>query len=222
VSDRIEVQTIEMGGFRAALVGYVDNYGWDNGLAYLRMVGTHNAVRAIWAGLVGDNKRQRKAKTNWEVKIGSSHVQVGAVKYHTVSAVLPSGQLDLVMLHPFCTVANASSTVVFIADAEAEGPPPGWFERLNAACKLPLLPGWAELLWERGQNTVSTVVPRQIRDHFDRTKDEWVMKTELREEHRLLIRKLDSKGNVQGYHVDVSEDAEPFWLAVIKGILGEK
>lgn len=220
VSDKI--RTIKAGGFTAALLGYVEGAFYDDGLAYLRIVGSHNAVRAIWAKLSENfsNRRKRGAQHAWEVKIGGHHVKTGAVKYHSIQTKLPCGQLDLVMLHPSTTVTCTGPSLVFVVDADHQGPPPGWFARLNSALKLPLKEEWASLLWEKGQEAVTATLSRQVNDHYDDSQRKWVMRTEVYEDSHTLINELSSQGSVQGYSVDASESAEPYWLAVIRGILG--
>ncbi len=53
----VTTQRIKYEGFTAYILGYAKT---DEGFVYLRMVGPHNAVKAIWATLVGAQKTQKE------------------------------------------------------------------------------------------------------------------------------------------------------------------
>jgi hypothetical protein len=149
------VNHIKFEGFQAILLGYAKT---DDGFVYLRMLGAHNAVKAIWACLVGSPQSEAK---NWAaIQVGS---QTGikpqkGVHYKTISARLPHGLLDLAMLHPQATTADVdddeAAPLYFVLGQGQAGPPAGFFERLNRRLHLPLLPGWEAWLWRDGLDGV--------------------------------------------------------------------
>lgn len=138
--------TVSVKGFHAAVLGYA----YDSGLIYLRFVGVHNAVRAIWAHLVSD----RAQSGQWlDVRVGKSSglsLHKG-VRYRVLQTPLPDGLLDMAFLHPRLTTADDGEedpeSIYFVLLKGQAGPPPGLFERLNRHLSLPLLPEWAGWLW---------------------------------------------------------------------------
>lgn len=138
-------------GFRAIVLGYAKT---DSGFVYLRMAGEHNAVKAIWACLVGSRESQQKKWAEIQVGPYSGILPIEGIQYRTIQASLPHGCLDLAMLHPAMTAADVAghdeSPLYFIKSTDQSGPPPAFFERLSNRLHLPLLPEWADWLWADG------------------------------------------------------------------------
>jgi hypothetical protein len=149
------VDYIKFEGFRAILLGYA---GTDDGFVYLRMLGAHNAVKAIWACLVGSPKSQAEKWAAMRVGDERGIKPQKGVKYRTVSARLPHGLLDLAMLHPQATTADVDDDgevpLYFVLSKGKAGSPAGFFERLNRRLHLPLLPEWETWLWRDGLNGI--------------------------------------------------------------------
>ncbi len=158
----VTTQKIKHEGFTAYILGYAKT---DEGFVYLRMVGPHNAVKAIWATLVGAQKTQKEKWQRIQVGPSTGIAPVKGVRYQTFQATLKGGYLDLAMVHPNATIQpdeTGPSILYFIQPKGVDGPPPGFFERLNSHLPLPLLPDWEDWLWHdalNGPNGWQTIFP---------------------------------------------------------------
>ncbi len=182
-------------GFSAACLGFIG----DDHLVYLHLLGPTATVRAIWAAL-SEKRRGR----SYEVKIDDHsypRLEKG-VRYRTFTSRVED-LLDMVMVHPRAAGISVEPPVYLLAPAGHQGPPAGFFARLNRAVSIPFKAEWAEKLWERG---LAGVEEERNYSYSDRTYTH----------HGDLVRKLSSQGDVQGY---VLQQQPSWWLGVVQEIL---
>lgn len=150
------LHTITFGALSAILLDFVDH---GDGFLYLRLAGAEPTVNAIWAKLSAKDGRGKKWNSPVQIQIpGQSYPKwVAAQKgttYRTLRTRLPSGLIDLALLHPALTVAEDSERGFYLLTYE-DGAPSGFFERLNRTLSIPLDPAWADWLWDKGQQPQS-------------------------------------------------------------------
>src|SRR5687767_10875072 len=113
------------------LLDFVDH---EEDFLYLRMAGAETTVNAIWAYLSAKEGRGKKWGSQVRIPLaGRSPQYVAAAKhitYRTLRTRLPSGMVDLTLIHPLLTVAEDNPRGFYLLSYE-EGRPPGFFERLN-------------------------------------------------------------------------------------------
>ena len=151
--------TIEFGRLSAILVDFIDH---TDGLLFLRLVGPEPTINAIWARLSAREYRGQKWKTGVIIPIpGRSYPErVGLAKqitYRTLRQRLPSGMIDLAMVHPSLTVSEDKPEGFYLLTYES-GRPTGFYDRLNACLTIPLKPDWAAWLWTQGQRPFTRFV----------------------------------------------------------------
>ncbi len=159
------IYTIAFKKLSAMMLDFVDH---NDELLYLRMVGIEPTVNAIWAKLSAKESRGKKWGSDVSIPIdGQSSPQYvtaqKSVTYRTVRTRLPSGMVDLALIHPCLTVAEDNRRGFYSLTYD-DGVPSGFFDRLNRCLAIPLQPAWTAWLWEQGQQPYSrfTIEPGQL------------------------------------------------------------
>lgn len=201
----------------AILLDFVDS---SDGFLYLRLVGAESTVNAIWARLSAKEGRGKKWTSAVQIPItGQSYPKrVAACKgvtYRTLRARLPSGMVDLAMIHPLLTVAEDSERGFYLVTYD-QGCPPAFFARLNQCLSIPLKPDWAAWLWRCGQQSQAFWSLKKRTRYEDHRP---VEVEELVEETALPITRLDSLGQVACYTVKCDGDYKAAWLQIIRAQL---
>ncbi|HAL61322.1 MAG TPA: hypothetical protein DCP08_02820 [Chloroflexi bacterium] len=132
-------------GLEAHCLGYVlDNRSYGQ-LIYLSLVGFRTAVRGIWAALMGNR---------W-LEVDGRSIHRAAVKYQRITTRLPEQGLDhLVLIHPQATLKFIEPGKPFYVLSDTQEPPLARFlAMLDKTTRVPLLPQWANTLWESGIET---------------------------------------------------------------------
>ena len=208
------IGTIQFNELSAMLLDFVDS---GDGFLYLRMVGAETAVGAIWARLSARESRGKKWGSAVSIPVaGRSYPEYVAgqkhINYRTLRSRLPSGMVDLALIHPVLTVAEDNEWGFYLLSYEA-GMPPGFFDRLNKSLSIPLKPAWAEWLWELGQQSQAflTTETRKVRED-----GEYVDQEVLTETTQLPIQRLQSLGQIQAYSIRCEGRYRETWLQIIR------
>ncbi len=116
----------------------------DETLVYLEMVGAKQSVKANWAALVGGGK------VHW---IGRKRIRLDGMKEHVkIQATLPCGWANHILIHKQASLKEMNPEQPFyLLDDGTQPIPPLFYPMLNKCLALPLLPAWAEYLWENGR-----------------------------------------------------------------------
>lgn len=210
-------------GIQAILTGLVTSD--DSDVLYLRMVGYEVAVNAIWAKLVaydsrgkawGSRVRVQTPQNKYSESFGIACAK--HVTYRTVQTRLPSGQVDLALLHPSLTVSEDSPESFYTL---IHGPdiPSGFFDRLNRQLQIAILPEWEAWLWEQGQKPQSF--------EAEGSKQEWEKETHKYTDKPIVksvtvtpIDQLKSHGTVKCYRVYCGGLYEIAWWQIIRKQIG--
>jgi hypothetical protein len=113
-------------------------------LVFLSIFGNRNAVKAVWASLVGAKKRHHD-----NVCVGEHFVRrADDATYATIQAPLGEGLLHLVLLHTSAT----QQASMFEESFFQLGPnaPEHFFPRMTQLCSVPLKSEWREQVWTIG------------------------------------------------------------------------
>jgi hypothetical protein len=112
-------------------------------IVYLEMVGPKGAVRANWAALAGK-------KANW---VGAQRLYLDGMKNHIrLDGRLPCGWHQLALIHRQASLQEANPDEPFyLLDDGRQAIPPLFYPLLNRCLALPLLPAWADYLWQQGR-----------------------------------------------------------------------
>lgn len=211
------IHTLQFNLLSALALDFVDH---NDGFLYLRMAGPEATVNAIWAHLSARETRGQKWSGAVQIPItGRSYPEYVAaqkrVTYRTLRRRLPSGMVDLAMVHPLLTVAEDTERGFYLLTYESDLPP-GFFERLNKTLAIPLKPAWAAWLWEQGQQSQSrlTLVTKKGREGGQE-----VEKSELVETTETPITRLKSLGSVACYRVQGDGRYKDAWLQIIRAQL---
>ncbi|WP_420640484.1 hypothetical protein [Candidatus Leptofilum sp.] len=118
--------------------------GVDETLVYLEMVGAKQSVKANWAALVGGGK------VHW---LGRKRIRLDGMKEHVkIQATLPCGWANHILIHKQASLKEMNPEQPFyLLDDGTQPIPPLFYPMLNKCLALPLLPAWAEYLWENGR-----------------------------------------------------------------------
>lgn len=208
---------IEFGNLSAMLLDFVDH---TDGFLYLRLAGAEPVVNAIWAKLSAREGRGKKWGSEVAIPIpGRSYPQYvtaqKSVTYRTLRTRLPSGLIDLALVHPQLTVAEDRPKGFYLLTYEA-GLPTDFFGRLNKSLSIPLKPEWATWLWKLGQQAHSRLT-LSTRSVWEQGQE--VEKTELIETTETPISRLDSLGTVACYRVQCGGRYKDAWLHLIRARL---
>ena len=116
----------------------------DGTLVYLEMVGAKQSVKANWAALVGGGK------VHW---LGRKRIRLDGMKEHVkIQATLPCGWANHILIHKQASLKEMNPEQPFyLLDDGTQPIPPLFYPMLNKCLALPLLPAWAEYLWENGR-----------------------------------------------------------------------
>ncbi len=130
----------------------------NEGVRFLRYVGDETVVNAIWARLVSKETREKAYTSGVTLSLpGQQYPENIALEkwtYKTLRTRLPSGLVDLALIHPMLTVSEDNEAGFYIL-TYSDGVPSGFIERLNRSLALPLQPEWAPWLLTAGQKAVS-------------------------------------------------------------------
>jgi hypothetical protein len=208
------IYTITFHELSAMLLDFVDH---GDGFLYLRLAGAETAVNAIWARLAAKEGRGKKWGSPVTIPLaGQAYPQYVAaqkrVTYRTLRARLPSGLVDLALVHPCLTVAEDNQQGFYLLSYE-DGTPSGFFERLNRSLSLPLKPAWADWLWAGGQQAQSFPILETRRVLVD---GQPVEKPELVQAHETPISRMDSLGEVVCYTILCHGRYQQAWLHLIR------
>ena len=206
-------ERIEFDSIQAMLLDFVDQ---GDGFLYLRMVGEEPSVNAIWARLSARETRTKKYSSHVTIptsdQTGTVYVAAQKARYKTLRTRLPSGLIDLMMVHPRLTVAEDSYKGFYLLTYDT-GTPVHFFDRLNRTLSIPLQPDWADWLWTVGQQeqSFSTIIKRTVKEGGIE-----VEKSLFEEVARLPIKPLDRMGSAQVYSVRTAEYYRDAWLQIIR------
>jgi hypothetical protein len=212
------INTINFNDLSAMLLDFVDG---SDGFLYLRMVGPETTVGAIWAKLSARDGRGQKWGSEVRIPRPGRHYPdyVAAQKhitYRTLRTRLPSGMVDLALIHPALTVAEDNQRGFHLL-TYAEGLPPGFFERLNQTLSISLKPEWSTWLWAQGQQTQAFPVI-EIKSEYE--GGQYVDKAYLTETTQTPISRLTSLGQAACYTVQCQGRYKQAWLQIIRQQLG--
>jgi hypothetical protein len=213
---RQDVLTIHFQKLSAILVDLVDSSYTEGGFLYLRMVGEEPTINAIWSRLSAREYREKKYQTEVTVEIpGQAYpdrVAAQKVVYKTLRARLPSGLVDLAMLHPRLTVSEDNEQGFFLLTYET-GTPTGFFARLNRCLSIPLKEEWADWLWREGQqqHTWLTIEGKEVRSGGQTSEQEQLVQTA-----QTPIYRYEGQGRVACYRVRTQGLHKEAWLKIIR------
>ncbi|MFQ5401547.1 MAG: hypothetical protein ACE5E7_18355 [Anaerolineae bacterium] len=124
----------------------IDNV--DDTLVYLEMVGAKQSVKANWAALVGGGGGN--SRVHW---LDRKRIRLDGMKEHVkIQATLPCGWADHILIHKQASLKEMNPEQPFYLLDDGTRPiPPLFYAMLNKCLALPLLPEWAEYLWENGR-----------------------------------------------------------------------
>lgn len=211
------IHTLEFNQLSTMLLDFVDG---DEGFLYLRLAGAETAVNAIWAYLSARESRGKKWGSQVRIPMaGRSPQYVSAAKqmtYRTLRTRLPSGMVDLAMMHPRLTVSEDKPVGFYLVTYEP-GLPPNFYDRLNACLTIPLKPDWATWLWIQGQKPVtqSVINSSEPDENGAEVEDNPPAETTV-----TPIIQLSSLGTVVCYQVKTGERYKAAWLSVIRDQFG--
>jgi hypothetical protein len=182
---------IEHAGATALLTAHAEPY-------FFQLAGALTALEAIWAYLSSKDVR-RSGYTGVGIRLEAE------AAYRKFLTPLPGTALhELVLVHPAGLKDWPGED--FLLLSRGEGIPAGFFRRLRRALKLPVLPEWREVLWERGQEEADYKVEDRFgREHARRDAP---------------VERLAAQG-VQAWKVKTGA-LEPVWLEIIREMLQEE
>ena len=209
------IYTIEFGKLRAMLLDFVSES--RDGCYFLRMVGDEPTVNAIWARLSSRETRGKAWSSGVQIQIpGRTYPEYvaleKAVTYKTVRSRLPSGMIDLALIHPLLTLAEDDEFGFYVL-SYAEDVPVGFFDRLNRTLAIPLQAEWTPWLWTLGQQPVNRWL---LESKVVRTGGEAQEQIHLVEKTFLPITEIKSLGNVRCSLVRTEGDYQNSWLEIIR------
>jgi hypothetical protein len=212
------IHTIQFGLLSAILLDFVDS---RDGFLYLRIVGPETTVNAIWARLAAKEHRGQKWGSEVTIPVtGRSYPEYVAqqkhVTYRTLRSRLPSGMIDLALVHPLLTVAEDSPQGLYLLTYDHDVPA-GFFERLNKSLSIPLQPEWESWLWQSGQQPQSFLI---LETKKVMEEGQYVEKPHLTEATQIPISRLSSLGTVACYCVRCNGRYRDAWLRIIRQQLG--
>lgn len=193
-----------------------------DGFLFFRIAGPETTVNAVQAYLSRHDPKRHKHDSKvlvWPAwgKRDPAHVMTEkGWRYRTIRKRLPSGAVDLAMIHPRLTLAEDKKDSFLLLTYDS-GVPVNFFSRLNRILPIPLRPEWASWLWEIGQqsHTWRTLIKRQVYQDGD-----YVLKDELVEETRTPITEFESLGKARCYEVLGGGLYEECWLQIVRKHLG--
>ncbi|MCG3209302.1 MAG: hypothetical protein FOGNACKC_02923 [Anaerolineae bacterium] len=205
---------IRFGRLAAMLVDFVDQ---PDGFFYLRLAGPEPTVNAVWAYLAGRDRRRHKWQSEVTIpRSGQAYplrvLAETGVTYRRLRTALPSGLIDLALIHPRLTVAEDSEWGFHLLSYD-EGCPPAFFARLNQCLSIPIQAAWTDWLWRCGQQPQATW-SLKTRTRYDGRQP--VEVEELVEDSVQPIRRLDSLGQVACYAVECHDEHKAAWLQIIR------
>jgi hypothetical protein len=210
--------TIQFDTLSAMLLDFVDGPG--EGFLYLRIAGAEPTVNAIWARLMAKETRGKKWGSSIQIPIpGRSYPEyVAADKavYKTLRSRLPSGLVDLALIHPCLTVSDDTEQGFFLLTYEA-GPPVSFFPRLNKTLSIPLQPEWAEWLWVEGQKLQAWMT---VETYEEQQGGQAVEGQRLVQTSQTPIHRYDSRGRSGCYRIGTGGLYKAAWLQIIREQLG--
>jgi hypothetical protein len=210
--------TIQFNELNAILLDYTGGTYSDGGFLYLRMVGDEPTVNAIWSRLSAREYREKKYESQVQVAIPGRTEYVAAQKvvYKTLRSRLPTGLVDLVMIHPCLTISEDSEAGFFLLTYES-GMPDGFFARLNRCLSIPLKEEWATWLWAEGQKAQTWLAIETKEEYED---GQPVERQNLVQTSQTPISKHESRGRVACYRVRTRGPYKAAWLQIIREQLG--
>ncbi len=113
----------------------------------IRMVGPAEAVKANWAMLVSGYSKQ-------SVTLNGSFITTkGAIHFHTLKTILPSGLVDWCLIHHQAAPQTVKPDRPFYVFTESVTERPAqFFAILDAGLNVPLLSAWQDFLWHAGRH----------------------------------------------------------------------
>jgi hypothetical protein len=137
------VGSVSFGGLRAYCLGYAIDTDSDDHAIYLSLVGYRTATRGVWAALLEHHA----------LEIAGQLFRRAEGAYLHRSVQLPESNLEhMLLLHHQAAVSHLEPNQPFylLNDSE-ELPYARFFAMLNQAVAAPMLPAWAEWLWQEGK-----------------------------------------------------------------------
>ncbi len=137
------VGSVSFGGLRAYCFGYAIDTDADDHVIYLSLVGYRTAVRGVWAALLEHHA----------LEIAGQLFRRAEGAYLHKSVLLPESNLEhMLLLHHQAAVAQVEPNQPFYLLNDTAGAPYArFFAMLNRAVAAPMLPAWAEWLWQEGK-----------------------------------------------------------------------
>lgn len=199
-----------------AVLDFVPN---DDGFYFLRMVGFETVVNAFWARLSASDSRGNSYTSGVNILGDVYERGVSAakgVRYRTIRVRMPSGMVDLAMIHPLLTVAEDSPVGFYLLSYD-EGIPRGFFHRLNRSLAVPLLPEWKPWLWEAGQKSQSF---QSLKKDYTWSGGEKVETDVITRSDQVPIQAVSGLGDARCYRVACNGKYQEAWLKIIRDQLG--
>lgn len=151
--DRDMIETIN----HAGVTCWCDGFRQNGSLAFLSLFGPQNAVRAVWASLMGKRRGYVQVAGNYvSVDEEAAYVTIQrpfrkpgepAVKGKRSNA---TDMMHLVTLHPAATnrISGMADEFIVLGDE----PQKNFWSRLNRLCRVPFRREWSDRLWDAGLN----------------------------------------------------------------------
>ncbi len=209
------IHMIEFGKLKAMLLDFVDSD--SDGCYFLRMVGDEPTVNAIWARLSSRDARGKAWSSGVKILVPGRHYPehvalMKGVTYKTVRTRLPSGMIDLALIHPRLTVAEDNEYGFFVL-SYTDSVPTGFFERLNRTLAIPLQDTWTPWLWELGQQSLQRWF---FETKMIRNGNELQEQVQLIEKAFLPITEIKGLGNVRCFSVRTYGGYQDTWLEIVR------
>lgn len=207
--------TIHFNELSAILLDVVDGSYSEGGFLYLRLVGEEPTVNAIWSRLSAREYREKKYDSGVQVEIPGrqypEYLAAQKVVYKTLRTRLPTGLIDLAMIHPRLTVSEDSEQGFLLLTYE-RGVPSGFLARLNRCLSIPLKDDWQAWLWREGQKQQSWLTI----ERKETPGNGQVVQEQLVQTHHIPITRYESRGQVACYRVGTAGPYKEAWLQIIR------
>lgn len=192
----------------------VDLVDADDGFLFLRIVGEEPTINAIWARLMAKSHREKKYSSGVQIPTGTKSYRIAAQKaaYKTLRSRLPSGLVDLAIIHPRLTLSEDNHRGFYLVTYDQQIPS-SWFARLNRSLAVPLKPEWSEWLWQLGQlpQTFTTRILKPVYQGGQRVERPVYDSVTV-----TPIEKIESLGSVNSYRIRCAGLYQEAWLGIIR------
>lgn len=162
------MQKITYEGFEALCLALIRD---DADVLYISLAGATVPTKAIAAALVSKDTR----KSDSGIHVGGSSVHLGRFEHYRMLSSRARERKGhgittrITILHSRFTVQETEARTLYFVqppDADVDQPPPGFFDRLQMASKVPMFREWESWLWREGQKKIRWVYKYPSRDDY--------------------------------------------------------